>query len=280
MAGGGANMGGVSSTGYGQPTQGPFSNGPMAGGDTFIPTDNASTNANQTMGTLFGLSGSSAPQTATPIQQGYGPNVDQAKLGEMNSWLRGTPTQAPPQTDQINDLYQNVLGRQADQGGHDFWTNAMLSGTSIDDIKKQMMSSPEYQTNQIKGMYQNLLGREADQSGLDFWSNAAKQGSSLDAIRNQIMQSGEYQKLHPAQSAAETTAATTPATTTAATTAATPVTTTPAPATVTTAPATTTTAAPTAPVYNTPVVSQSGGIGSGGAMNYQYRRGGIAALVR
>lgn len=202
--------------------------------------------------------------TATTTQ-GAGPTtpINQQTLNTINSAVSGTPTTTPAATtptattpaqantgDQIGDLYQNLLGRKADEGGYNFWNQALQGGTSIDAIKNQMMASPEYQTNQIKGMYQNLLGREADQGGLDFWANAAKQGTSLDAIKNQIMQSNEYMQGHPAT--------TTPATTT---------------------PAATPTPAAPPPMFNTPIMSQSGGAGSGGALNFQYRRGGIASLI-
>lgn len=148
--------------------------------------------------------------------------------------------------DQVADLYQNLLGRKADEGGYNFWNQALQGGASIDAIRNQMMTSPEYQTNQIKGMYQNLFGREADQGGLDFWANAAKQGTSLDDIKNQLMQSTEYQTRQSQLAQAPAQPATQPVT--------------------------------PPPMFKTPTMSQSGGEGSGGALNFQYRRGGIMGI--
>lgn len=306
MAGGG--MGGVSSTGYGQPTQtfmqSPFAGKVMDGGDTFIPTGNRQPmSLGQTLGQVFGSGAQQqqlAPGATEPASReaymntlsspaGTMPNFDamsgllrgyanQSNMAQpqVPDWMKAqlaapeqqaatpvatatpaatTPAATTPAAptpvntgDQVADLYQNLLGRKADEGGYNFWNQALQGGASIDAIRNQMMTSPEYQTNQIKGMYQNLFGREADQGGLDFWANAAKQGTSLDDIKNQLMQSTEYQTRQSQLAQAPVQAATQPVT--------------------------------PPPMFKKPTMSQSGGEGSGGALNFQYRRGGIASLLR
>lgn len=47
---------------------------------------------------------------------------------------------------QIDALYQSVLGRQADSGGEQFYANLLNSGTSLADIKAQLANSSEGKT--------------------------------------------------------------------------------------------------------------------------------------
>ena len=53
-----------------------------------------------------------------------------------------TPELTPER--EIQSLYADVLGRQADTGGLDYWTGQLSSGTPIEDIRQSFMSSPEY----------------------------------------------------------------------------------------------------------------------------------------
>lgn len=54
--------------------------------------------------------------------------------------LRADPSQ------DIGMMYENILGRKADQGGLDYWTNEFRSGRqSLDDIRKQFVRSDEFQ---------------------------------------------------------------------------------------------------------------------------------------
>lgn len=124
----------------------------------------------------------------------------------------------------------------------------------------------------IGDYYQNILGRAPDDAGLAYWTNAASNGMSMDAIKQSFLNSNEYKNSPAAQQsyanylASQQTAQNPVAQQQAA------------PAYV---PRTTTwTAQSQGPVFNNnPIVTQSGGEGSGGAMNFQYRRGGIASLL-
>jgi hypothetical protein len=75
----------------------------------------------------------------------------------------------------LDDLYQRVLGRNADAGGKQYWLNQLSSGTRIEEVGALFYGSSEYVTkagsleNYVGLLYQNLLHRSPDRSGLDYW---------------------------------------------------------------------------------------------------------------
>ena len=122
--------------------------------------------------------------------------------------------------------------------------------------------------NSINDYYQNILGRAPDEAGLAYWQNAANNGMSMDAIKQSFLNSAEYKnRPQPAQQPVQQQVQQ-------------PVQQVQQPAPY--VPTTTTWSAPQQQqVFSGPTaVTQSGGEGSGGAMNYQYRQGGIASLYR
>jgi hypothetical protein len=100
----------------------------------------------------------------------------------------------------IEDLYRSELGRAADPGGLEFWTNAYNNGMSINDIRDQGFRASEEYKNRPSGLgaiselYRTMLDRKPDEEGLQFWTNALNNGMSLNDIRNQgFFPSEEYQ---------------------------------------------------------------------------------------
>ena len=49
---------------------------------------------------------------------------------------------------EINDLYQQYLGRDAEQAGMDYWLGTFASGSTLDDIERAIAASPEAQRRQ------------------------------------------------------------------------------------------------------------------------------------
>ena len=85
---------------------------------------------------------------------------------------------------QINALYQELLGRPADAEGLNYWAN---SGQSLDVIRSNILLGQEAQTyqrkSQISQLYQNILGRAPDAEGLNYWLNS---NQDIDTIRKNI----------------------------------------------------------------------------------------------
>jgi len=117
-----------------------------------------------------------------------------------------TPAQPTPSVDALTQfiqrLYQNVLGRQADQGGLDFWKNALANGQSNGStISEQFFFSNEYlnrnRTNAqyVNDLYETCMGRPADEGGRDFWVGRLNSGVSRRQLMEQFLQSDEFKRI-------------------------------------------------------------------------------------
>jgi hypothetical protein len=101
------------------------------------------------------------------------------------------PPDASQTKDNIGAAYNDILGRDADQGGEDYFTKAIAAGGNISQVRDDLANSPEAK---IQQMYNDLLGRSADQGGLDYFVNAANSGGTMADIRRDIAASQEAQK--------------------------------------------------------------------------------------
>lgn len=70
----------------------------------------------------------------------------------------------------VTGLYKRILGRNADTGGLNHWTNAMANGMSRAEVTQSFYNSIESRRNRVNGLYRDLLGRNADAGGLGYWS--------------------------------------------------------------------------------------------------------------
>ncbi len=91
---------------------------------------------------------------------------------------------------QINDIYQNILGRNVDNRGLDIWTKALRNGRPLDDVRRDLARTPEAR-NKINQLYQEILGRDADASGLQTWMSKLADGGNLRDVRRDLERSDE-----------------------------------------------------------------------------------------
>ena len=97
----------------------------------------------------------------------------------------------------VKEIYQNVLKREADQEGLDYWTNQLDTGNqTFDQVVKNIRGSDEGRNAFLKNTYENYLGREADEEGLAYWDNELKSGKSRQQIEESIFNSEEGQKYY------------------------------------------------------------------------------------
>ena len=92
--------------------------------------------------------------------------------------------------DLVAELYQQQLGREADPEGAAFWAGALASGTTPEQVAREMAQSLEGQnllTQAITSAYRSELGRNPEQEGYQFWqSSALDQGLSAREIQDAV----------------------------------------------------------------------------------------------
>ncbi|MFT7601388.1 MAG: hypothetical protein ACI8TP_004340 [Acidimicrobiales bacterium] len=97
-------------------------------------------------------------------------------LGQAGANSEATASQtARGFDDQISRLYRATLGRDADPDGHNYWSNRLLQGDSIEQIAAEMLRSDEGARQSsgdiILDAYRWALGREPDAGGYAFWTS-------------------------------------------------------------------------------------------------------------
>ena len=83
----------------------------------------------------------------------------------------------------IDDLYQTVLGRSADDDGRAFWLGRMAAGMRFESVAAQFYGAPEYFASSggtadtfVEGLYIDILGRPSDDGGRSFWADRIEDG--------------------------------------------------------------------------------------------------------
>lgn len=78
----------------------------------------------------------------------------------------------------VNRFYTNVLEREADVSGLEYWSNSLESKTqTADDIAMGFFNSEEFLNKNVSNSefinisYKTILGREADAEGKAYWVN-------------------------------------------------------------------------------------------------------------
>ncbi|MBE9398610.1 DUF4347 domain-containing protein [Pontibacterium sp. N1Y112] len=104
----------------------------------------------------------------------------------------------------IATLYQQILGRQADVTGFQWWGKDVDNGQGVGDIALSFMRSDEYQTKiggsafdnlgvdqQVEALYAAVLGRASDSEGKAYWVAEADAGFSIEQMAEAFVTSTE-----------------------------------------------------------------------------------------
>ncbi|HRX71406.1 MAG TPA: DUF4214 domain-containing protein, partial [Candidatus Competibacteraceae bacterium] len=105
----------------------------------------------------------------------------------------------------IQQIYRDLLGREADTGGFDFWRSQLTSGViSRTDLIAAYLDSPEFQSQEgaIARLYHAAFDRMPDATGFAYWVQQIQQGASLETISASFLGSLEWAKLAVASDAA------------------------------------------------------------------------------
>jgi hypothetical protein len=93
----------------------------------------------------------------------------------------------------INKIYQDVLGREADPQGLTTWLSELNRNTRLKDIRSRIAKSRETK-GVINRIYQEVLGRSVDPSGLKTYTSHFARGWSQNEVREHIQRSDEARK--------------------------------------------------------------------------------------
>lgn len=96
----------------------------------------------------------------------------------------------------VEGLYNDVLGRAADQNGLNSWVEALRGGMSRAAVANAFLHSEEAAQRTVTEFYSQFLGRAPDAAGLEFWSAELEAGAvSEDDVAQAILASAEFSDL-------------------------------------------------------------------------------------
>ena len=116
--------------------------------------------------------------------------------------------QNAPQYTWIASLYGEVLDRQADLAGFQYWAERYAAGESIGDIALSFLYSAEYNSlsnqqfaqlstaDQLDLLYQHFLGRTPDEAGHAYWMEQMSEGMSINLVAQLFVGSEEMQGMY------------------------------------------------------------------------------------
>jgi hypothetical protein len=107
----------------------------------------------------------------------------------------------------VTSLYRDILRREPEQAGLEFWMGALQQGYGRADIARAFYHSAEYTAqifptelglwstdplaSRVARLYHAALDRAPDQAGLSFWMDLARQGYGFDQIATGFTRSVE-----------------------------------------------------------------------------------------
>jgi len=118
-----------------------------------------------------------------------------AQAPKAESQPAAAPSAASSRAQDIQNIYRNVLGREADTGG---LQNYESSGLNLEEITKSISESPEKKTQQVNAIYREVLGREGDPEGLATYTQRDPRAEGgftaeeLESLKRDFLASAEY----------------------------------------------------------------------------------------
>jgi autotransporter-associated beta strand protein len=98
----------------------------------------------------------------------------------------------------VNQVYRDLLGRDADPQGLLFWSAALFTGTTPFTMAGNIENSPEYRAVETQTIFQKYLGRAADAGSVSAFEQYFSHGGTLAGAKAAVLGSNEYYQLHGA----------------------------------------------------------------------------------
>ena len=106
---------------------------------------------------------------------------------EISKALAASPE---ARTNQVQQIFNQQLGRGAEQTAVDFYANALASGQSLADVSKGIAQSLEGQKLDKQGItsvFRQVLGRNPEPAGQQYWLSVAQsEGLTTDQLKDRI----------------------------------------------------------------------------------------------
>lgn len=144
---------------------------------------------------------------AQEVTQAYLQNLGRAPETEgFNAWMqsglsgpelqqgfRSSPEYQSVVRGNVNQMYQDIFGNQADESGLRNWTAALNRGMTQDQLKSALQQAAPTATQKdfVTQAYQDILGRAPDQAGFKNWTAAMSQGMTPEQVRAALQSSPE-----------------------------------------------------------------------------------------
>lgn len=80
----------------------------------------------------------------------------------------------------VGDLYRQILHRNPDSSGLNYWTGLADRGVGRDVIALDFFQSIESRRDRVRRLYRDLLGRNPDTSGHAYWADVLKNGRDVE----------------------------------------------------------------------------------------------------
>jgi len=88
----------------------------------------------------------------------------------------------------VSDLYQQVLDREGEQGGIDYWTQRFGDSVDANELAEFQVGARPELVGRIESAYEQNFGRQAETGGQDYWADQVNRGNlgSWDALNSTI----------------------------------------------------------------------------------------------
>lgn len=173
----------------------PSSVGTPTGSVTFF--DGATNIGSASLATVNGQQQASITTSSLPIGNR---TLTAAYSGDTNFTASTSPAviELVGNTNQrfVNQLYRDLLGRDAEPQGLVFWSAALIAGTSHFMVAQGVIGSPEYHAHELNLIFQRYLGRPIDAPSLTAFSQFLSQGGTIAQAKAAVLGSNEYYALH------------------------------------------------------------------------------------
>ena len=97
----------------------------------------------------------------------------------------------------LRSLYLDLLNREPDQGGLNFYIDVLYKTMNKDEIVESILRSQEYGTIVTNSLYQKYLERQSDSSGLEYWRNILSNGTPIQNVIVGFCDSPEFKNKYP-----------------------------------------------------------------------------------